>query len=188
MSGNALSCFESRYNNDNHTYFLELEDIPSATKQGFKNWNDSFAMFLQIAFNHVEKDNLPRAIYVVNGFTFGYGKFFGRFLHLFDKSLQDELRESNRLLSDDVILVENRDASYFSANLHPPLLDYEIWAPGSNNNLELEYRISIHDLNVVLNDSTKKLELRHRVLVKQCRILYLVLETSESRYYLFNFI
>ncbi|TXC85241.1 lantibiotic dehydratase [Luteibaculum oceani] len=88
---------------------------------------------------------------VVNSMFPGYGKMFSRFLHLFPSELTEALIQANTSGEGNKIYVENTDASYFNANLHPPLMPYEINTPGGHNTLEPKQQISVTDLLVAPN-------------------------------------
>ncbi len=85
---------------------------------------------------------------VVNSVFNGYGRGYGRFLHLFSKTATHEIRQMNHTFLSDSLATEIKDASCFNANIHPPLLPYEIVIPGGNTNLPVENQISIRDLMV----------------------------------------
>ncbi|HEX4888000.1 MAG TPA: lantibiotic dehydratase [Luteibaculaceae bacterium] len=81
---------------------------------------------------------------VLNGVFAGNGKMFSRFLHMFDDTFTDAIRADNA--HEDVIRIENADASMFNANLHPPLMGREIWMPGGQNSLPHDAQVPITDL------------------------------------------
>lgn len=97
-------------------------------------------------FQFYKKDRNTKA--VINGLTPGFGKLFGRFLPLFNDNITIQLQKWNSELQGKGLWVENVDASIFNANLHPPLLSFEILNSVSQNSLPLENRISIKDLEV----------------------------------------
>jgi hypothetical protein len=101
-------------------------------------------------FQFFNKDGNIQA--VVNSSFPGFGKLSSRFLHLFDKSLTKEIKKYNLELSRNSILAENKDASYFNANIHPSLLDYEISSSGSQNILNSQYQIPVSELVVKKSD------------------------------------
>lgn len=96
---------------------------------------------------------------VLNGTLMGWGKYFSRFLHLFDEKVTRLLREWNQPGSESVLMLEAQDASVFNANLHPPLLPYEIWIPGGHNCLPPESQIPITDIQVSLDPREDELVL-----------------------------
>jgi hypothetical protein len=127
--------------------------------------NGSFGAFMQF-FIHGEELNA-----VVNSVGPGFGRMLGRFLHLFDDIVTGSLRKWNRNADNNIILAECVDASVFNANIHPPLLDYEIWMPNSNNGLPVEKQISVNDLEFCYNKDSHELEIRDKKKLKQVYIL-----------------
>lgn len=97
---------------------------------------------------------------VINGGIMpGRGKMISRFLHLFDDEVTEDLKFWNAAyMPPDEVYVENSDASFFNANLHPCLMPYEIEIPGGNtrsaNNL-----INIADLHIKPDTEQKELVL-----------------------------
>lgn len=86
---------------------------------------------------------------VVNGTFPGYGKMFSRFLHVFEPENTQMLREWNqRVIPENAIFLEDCDGSYFNANLHPPLMPFEIRIPGGHNSLNIDLQIPVTDLAV----------------------------------------
>lgn len=65
---------------------------------------------------------------VLAGIFNGYGKYFSRFLYLLPEEVAESLRASNLELSDHLLAEICGDGS-FNANLHPPLLPWEISYP-----------------------------------------------------------
>lgn len=88
---------------------------------------------------------------VMNSFALGCGKSTSRFLQLFDPEFTTSQREANRAAAPHVV-AELRDASAHNANLHPPLIDYEIASPGAQTSYPPERQISIADLSVSADD------------------------------------
>ncbi len=88
---------------------------------------------------------------VLNGALPGWGKYFSRFLHVFDHRITEDLRDWNAPASSSVLFLEAQDASVFNANLHPPLLPYEIWIPGGHNSLPPRRQIPITDIQISLD-------------------------------------
>ncbi|MEM9823668.1 MAG: lantibiotic dehydratase, partial [Bacteroidota bacterium] len=103
----------------------------------------------------------------------GYGKMLGRFLPLFSETCTEQIRVWNEQMQGKDLFVELLDASYFNANVHPPLLQYEMQMPGSQNNLPEAQRIKLEDLTVRVNPDTASLQLFH--------------EPSQKRVFLFDF-
>ncbi len=111
----------------------------------------------------------------------GNGKMMGRFLHLFSSKITKALQEWNEKQRNDLLWIENVDASIYNPNLHPPLLPFEIRAPGSQNTMPVESQISIRDLVIVYNESEDVLNLFHEPTGKKAYIFDLGFEALESR-------
>ncbi|UII21878.1 lantibiotic dehydratase [Fulvivirga ligni] len=142
---------------------------------------NSYGAFLQFYY---ENDQL-RA--VLNGSFPGYGKMYSRFLHVFDEDLTGELRTFNQILqNEEAIMLENCDASYFNANLHPPLMPYEVWMPGSHNSLVEEMQIPITDFAVVYNYQIEALELIQKSTNKKLYVFDLGFQGQSGRSQLFQ--
>ncbi|MET0399708.1 MAG: lantibiotic dehydratase [Longimicrobiaceae bacterium] len=82
--------------------------------------------------------------FVLHGgsYTAGYGKYFSRFLYMLPEELREAVRAENALLSDELLAEVCGDA-HFNANLHPPLLPWEISYPtGESGAAEEQLRTS----------------------------------------------
>ena len=62
------------------------------------------------------------------GYTAGYGKYFSRFLYMLPDDVQEDVRRANAALTGGMLAEICGDAQ-FNANLHPPLLRWEISYP-----------------------------------------------------------
>jgi hypothetical protein len=98
---------------------------------------------------------------VVNAPLPGMGKVAGRFLHLFDSAVTRSFLEWNSALHPAQMLMELNDGSTFNANIHPPLLPYEIGMPGGSNNYPPQRQISLRDVQLRYNPETDLLSLYH---------------------------
>ena len=124
--------------------------------------NISLSCFAQV----FEEGNELKAL--VNAVSDGYGKMVGRFLKLMPEVFIDDLRSANlQLQNTKNKLVENVDASFFNANLHPPFLDLEITIPNGQNQLSEKQQVKINDLKVcyknealILKQSSKNVEIQ----------------------------
>ncbi|MGB0165929.1 MAG: lantibiotic dehydratase [Luteibaculum sp.] len=114
----------------------------------------SFGSFIQPYYNFKS----PKA--VLNSVFPGFGKMFSRFLHLFPEEISRMQKEYNEKDKGSALFVENTDASYFNANLHPPLTSWEIKAPGSHNTLPAKQQLAVTDIEVV--KAKDRLELRKK--------------------------
>jgi hypothetical protein len=75
-------------------------------------------------------------------YSAGYGKYFSRFLYLFDEEVTEHLRDTNAALTDHHVAEICGDA-HFNANLHPPLLPREISYPtGESGQADIQLRSS----------------------------------------------
>ncbi|UII26790.1 lantibiotic dehydratase family protein [Fulvivirga maritima] len=116
---------------------------------------------------------------VVNSVFTGYGRGYGRFLHLFPKQITEELNRINKEILSDYTPAEVRDASSFNANLHPSLLPHEIIIPGGNPSLSSEQQISIE--NIIVKHNHGKVSLAHALTGKTILPFDLCLQTSRTR-------
>lgn len=143
--------------------------------------SNSYGSFLQF---YTENGKL-RA--VLNGTFPGYGKMISRFLHIFDKKVTEETRSWNtELCEEDTIFVEDCDASYFNANLHPTLMPYEIWMPGGHNSLPADKQIPITDFEVSFNKQEYKMQLRQKSTGKKVHVFDLGFQGHMGRSQLFQ--
>lgn len=88
---------------------------------------------------------------VVNGMFSGMGRASGRFMHLFPDEVTTLMQERNAAMHKDCMLMELTDSSFFNANIHPPLLPYELSMPGGHNNLPPDRRIAVKDIRVAFD-------------------------------------
>ncbi len=61
-------------------------------------------------------------------YTAGYGKYFSRFLYMLPDDVQEDVRRANAALTGEMLAEICGDAQ-FNANLHPPLMRWEISYP-----------------------------------------------------------
>ncbi len=122
--------------------------------------NGSYGIFVQL-FQTSNGNGQPHLMGVLNGSFPGYGKMVSRFLHLFDGAFTRELRGWNQSLSQEALFIEDCDASYFNANLHPPLMPFEIWIPGGHNSLPAQQQIAVTELQVGLDETGQQVQLIH---------------------------
>jgi len=116
----------------------------------------SLGAFIQF-YKNINLETTASIKGVVNGTFDGFGRLLSRFLHIFDKNIEEELYGWNQQLSEGQILVENTDASYFNGNLHPPLVKNEVWLPGGQNSVTEEDQIPITNLAIKLDNNSLKL-------------------------------
>jgi len=95
---------------------------------------------------------MPSGLYLL-----GFGKYFSRFLYLLPSQLSANVFADNQSLSQDDLLAEICGDAHFNANLHPPLLPWEISyptgeGPASDNQVhgwDLVVRRSSDDCNAL---------------------------------------
>lgn len=75
-----------------------------------------------------EEGGAPSFVLHGGSYTAGYGKYFSRFLYMLPDDVQENVRTWNAALTDDMLAEICGDAQ-FNANLHPPLMRWEISYP-----------------------------------------------------------
>lgn len=164
-------------------------------KNSLKEDGNSFAMFIQY-YKQTGVDGQEKLMGVLNASLPGFGKMYSRFLHLYEE-VTDDMRKWNLALAGEKLFLEDSDASYFNANLHPPLMPYEIWMPEGHNSLSPEQQIPVTDLQVFFDKENNELKLIHKTSGKQMNVfdlgfqghtgrspLYLLLESFTAVEYL----
>jgi Lantibiotic dehydratase, C terminus./Lantibiotic dehydratase, N terminus. len=152
---------------------LKVMDIPAALQltlepaqvsmhvQGSVPAASTAARGLFVQFYNELQEGKPVLHGVINAPLPGMGKVAGRFLHLFDPAVTNTFLEWNTALHPAKMLMELNDGSIFNANIHPPLLPYEIGMPGGSNNYPPPRRIPLRDVQVRYNPETDLLALYH---------------------------
>jgi lantibiotic biosynthesis protein len=141
--------------NSNESFHFGLSEIISSQKKAQyrgteNNELNSQALFIQF-FTEKDEHGEEKVMGVINAPLAGFGKLFSRFLHIFDESVTNDLREWNEKWKEGNIFAEACDASVFNANLHPSLMPYETWMPGSQNYLPSDKQIPITDMLVCMD-------------------------------------
>lgn len=156
---------------------LEIKDFEYINEQlnmkpkQLKNY--SLACFAQM----FEEDAALKA--VLNAVTLGYGKMTGRFLKLMPKPFTEDLQRFNAELTNETLMADNVDASFFNANIHPMLLTYEISMPKSQNQLSKKQQLNVMDLAIrKVND---EVILWHLKLKKRVQVFDLGIQTPKGR-------
>ena len=88
----------------------------------------------------------------------GYGKYFSRFLYLFPTKVTEQLQERNN--RENRLFAEINDASFFNANIHPPLMPFEIKLLDGNTPVSEKQSILLKEIDIALID--QELKLIHR--------------------------
>ncbi len=111
-----------------------LQDLPPVANRG-----QSISCFVQMILPAGVRES-PRLLVPLGIFYAGYGKYFSRFLYLLPEAVQTDLYASHLALSDQCLAEICGDAN-FNANLHPPLLPWEISYPtGESGDAEEQLR------------------------------------------------
>ncbi|HEX6748921.1 MAG TPA: lantibiotic dehydratase [Longimicrobium sp.] len=80
------------------------------------------------AFACLVPGEAPKLVLQGGSYTAGFGKYFSRFLYMLPDDVQEQVRRENESLTDEYLAEICGDAQ-FNANLHPPLLRWEISYP-----------------------------------------------------------
>jgi hypothetical protein len=112
----------------------------------------------------------------------GFGKLWGRFLHLFPGVVTDDIRQRNESLQPAGFKwAENTDASIYNPNIHPPLLNYEVQVPGGQHLLKSDRQLRISDLAIRQRPASKEIELWHLPSKSPVKIFDFGFEALENR-------
>lgn len=160
-----------------------------------KGKSNSYGMFIQL-YEQKGAVGQEKLMGVLNSSLPGFGKMISRFLHIYKEATNDT-RTWNQALAGDKLFLEDCDASYFNANLHPPLMPNEIWTPGGHNSLNPQQQIPVTDLQVLIERENNELKLIHKPSSQQVNVfdqgfqghmgrspLYRLLETFTAVEYL----
>lgn len=123
---------------------------------------------------------------VLNAVSLGFGKMTGRFLDLMPNDFYENLKHFNKNGSKKILKVENTDASFFNANNHPLLLDYELVVDRKVNQHSEKEQISIVDLSI--KSCGESLIIWHNKLKKQVMIFDLGIQAPKGRSPLYQFL
>lgn len=168
-----------------------LRDLEAAEQTLPKKTEDvqrdgSYGCFVQL-FVDRNPDGKETLKGVLNASFPGFGKMFSRFLHIFDPAVTEDMREWNRsLLNENRLFLEDSDASFFNANLHPPLLPNEILMPNSQNSLPPEQQVPITELKVKVDETGDRLQLLHQPTDKRVYVFDLGFQGHRGRSQLFQ--
>lgn len=152
---------------------------------GKSTQSNSFGAFIQFYKEKDTKGNY-KLKGVLNSSFPGYGKMMSRFLHIFDEKITSDIRSWNLKLSEGKMLLENCDASYFNANIHPCLMPYEIRMPSSNNLHSTDEQLSVGDFELCIRKESQGLKLFHKPSGKECHVLDLGFQSIRGRSKLFQ--
>lgn len=181
LSEQWSKAFEEQINiHQNDSVHISIKDIKAVNeKLEIKSIADipknSYGIFTQL----YEEEG---KIYSVLNSSFpGFGKLTSRFLHLFDEKYTKDTRKwNNSIMPENSVFAENSDASYFNANLHPPLLDCEVWLPHCHTSLPESQQIPVTDLVVELTNKDT-LELKQKSTNKRVYVMDLGFQGQKGR-------
>ncbi len=121
----------------------------------------SASVFCQLGV--ADARDTPATLVVPGGrYLVGFGKYFSRFLYMLPESLQRRVYADNAGLGGEAMVAEICGDGHFNANLHPPLLPWEISYPTGESGSR-DGQIPSAELDVIPDpDDTHALSLRHR--------------------------
>ena len=123
-----------------------------------------FSQFIQEGSDHSKNKLLLTGGHYLSGF----GKYFSRFLYLFDPEVIEGIYEANSNTNGEILAEISGDAN-FNANLHPPLLKYEISYPTSEIGLA-EIPLKCTDI-IVERDPSDTNRLRLKDITRKCYVI-----------------
>lgn len=116
----------------------------------------------------------------------GYGRMYSRFLHIVDPEVSEQLRKKNQDMGQEGLMVENTDASYFNANLRPPLMPYELEVPNGHRNLPEGNQIPVTEVGITYCQKTDQLQLLHKPTAKPLYLFDLGFQSLRGRSQLYQ--
>ena len=120
---------------------------------------DPVSFFAQ-PYPALDEDPAGLALSAEGSYLAGFGKYFSRFLYLFDDALTLDRRRANAKLSGH-LLAEIRGASHYNMNVHPALLPSEISYPTAETG-SADAQLSVTELVVESHpESLHDVVLRH---------------------------
>ncbi|GEO02908.1 hypothetical protein AAE02nite_05720 [Adhaeribacter aerolatus] len=124
---------------------------------------------------------------VLNASLAGYGKMLSRFLYILPKEVTQTVRGWNSALQpQNSLFIENGDASYFNANLHPPLMPAEIRIPGGHNSLPVAQQFPVSDFEVRVDEPAGEIQLFHKETGQRSYVFDLGFQGHSGRSQLFQ--
>jgi hypothetical protein len=145
----------------------------------------SYGAFIQL-FSERNESGEEKWMAVLKASFPGHGKMISRFLHVFDESITEDLRQWNQPRHGEDLFVEDCDASFFNANIHPPLMPWEIRTPNGQNSLPEEKQIPVTELQVRVDEKNDRLQLIHQPSQKPIHVFDLGFQGHRGRSPLFH--
>lgn len=174
---------------DENCIYVSNEDIRYASeKAGMHSDSEVLPRSFSLFFQGWREGKGYDYKYVVNASWPGFGKMFSRFLHILDPAIAEELRRQNAAYVENgkYVCIENTDASYFNANIHPPVAPYEVRIPGSHNNLPEAQQLEVSDFYLERQPGKDTLQLIHAPSKKEPMFLNAGFESPGKRSQLFQ--
>ncbi len=164
---------------------LKHSDLPNEFAELNLDHECSHALFIQLFIEYdINGNGIIKG--VQNLSPPGFGKYFSRFLHLFDEKFTAELVRQNSFFNEKELFVEDTDNSHFNANIHPALMPFEVKLPGSQNNLNAEKQIPVTDIDIKYDKKSDRLMLVHKFQDKEILMFDLGFQSFLSRSKLFQ--
>lgn len=116
----------------------------------------------------------------------GNGKFLSRFLYYNADEVLKEIIADNKPFDQDTLFVESNDNSFFNANIHPPLTDYELLTPGGHSTLSFKGQVHINNVMIKYDSINDELYAYDKVQSKKVIFLDLDFQDLGSRSPLFK--
>lgn len=177
---------ENNENQEKHLFLKQFEKanemVPSNQRADSRTSED---IFIQL-FNEKQPTGKEKLIGVMNGRFAGFGKMMSRFLYLFDDEVNQELRSTILSLNQNDIFMEDCDSAVFNANLHPPLMPFEVKLPNGQNILPFDKQIPITELQVTIAKDENRLQLIHMPSGKRTYCFDVALMSTDYRSQLFQ--
>lgn len=169
------------------TINLELDEIEDLLKEFPEELRkhsqiSSHSVFIQF---HKNKENSYKSI--LNGVYPGFGKMFSRFLEA-DGDVAEKIFSDNIHLMGEGLWAEDKDSSYFNANIHPDIMPYEISIPGGHNNQDKEKRIYLKNLVVKYSETDLYIVLYDITKHKRVSVFDLSFQAQDGRSDLYQFL
>lgn len=161
---NISTLFSQKWVDDQNSVEINIttEELKKATEnvEDLSGKNFSVSLFSQLIPSQ-SKGEKVRLILPSGHYLLGFGKYFSRFLYLFEPEVLNEIYASNSHMNGEILAEISGDAN-FNANLHPPLLKYEISYPTTEIGLA---EIPINCTDVVVEkdlEDQNRLKLKHK--------------------------
>lgn len=189
-SEKLFELFSSKDIDDNNSIDIssrELMDVRNAirTENTRQERSLSYSAFVQVT---AEQGKIgENSLFVLNSPpTHGYGKFFSRFLYYAPAKILKHVINDNKLLAGDEMFCEGNDNSYFNANIHPQLTEYELSTPGAHNRLSWEKQIDISKINIKYDKGSGELYANNSITGQNILFLDLDFQDFSTRSPLFR--